>query len=459
MENRKEKNRQVRGAFKRADQKREKVGAKEDRPKENRRKEDRPKENRRKEVRPESEGKPKSGVKCRIDRKCGGCVYLRHTYEEQLAIKEKQVRLLMDGIAKVRPVTGMEDPFHYRNKVNAAFQRKRDGKIVSGIYEEGTHNVIPVTNCLIEDRKADEIIGTIRKLALSFKVRIFDEDHGSGLLRHVMIRRGHVSGQILVILVVASPVFPSKNNFVKALRAAHPEITSVVLNINDKQTSMVLGSRNITLYGKGYIEDTLCGCKFRISPSSFYQINSVQTEKLYGKAIELAELGGKETVFDAYCGIGTIGITASSKAGRVIGVELNKQAVRDAAVNAKLNSISNIRFYADDAGRFLTEMAERGEKADVLFMDPPRSGSTEVFMKAAVDMEPLRIVYVSCDPETMARDLRFLRKEYTVGEIWPFDMFPWTKSIECVTVLTRKSLRKPSAAGRTGQAKKDVKSC
>ena len=395
-----------------------------------------------KTAKPAKVAKPSATSACRIDKKCGGCVYLRHTYEEQLAIKEKQVRCLMEGIAKVRPVTGMENPYHYRNKVNAAFQRKRDGKIVSGIYEEGTHNVIPVSSCLIEDQKADEIIGTIRRLALSFKVRIYDEDHGSGLLRHVMIRRGHVSGQVLVILVVASPVFPSKNNFVKALRAAHPEITSVVLNVNDKQTSMVLGSRNITLYGKGYIEDILCGCRFRISPSSFYQINSVQTEKLYGKAIELAELTGEETVFDAYCGIGTIGITASADAGRVIGVELNKDAVRDAAINAKLNDIPNIRFYADDAGRFLTEMAARGEKADVLFMDPPRSGSTEVFMKAAFEMEPSRIVYVSCDPETMARDLRYLRKNYNVGEIWPFDMFPWTRSIECVTVLKRKNLRK-----------------
>jgi 23S rRNA (uracil1939-C5)-methyltransferase len=378
------------------------------------------------------------GKRCRIDKKCGGCVYLRHTYEEQLAIKEKRVRSFMEGIAKVRPVTGMEDPFHYRNKVNAAFARRRDGKIVSGIYEEGTHNVIPVTSCLIEDKKADEIIGTIRKLAASFKVRIYDEDHGSGLLRHVMIRRGWKSGQVLVILVTASPVFPSKNNFVKALRAAHPEITSVVLNINDRQTSMVLGERNITLYGKGYIEDTLCGHTFRISPSSFYQINSVQTEKLYRKAVELAALTGDETVFDAYCGIGTIGITASPQAGKVIGVELNRQAVRDAAVNAKINAIPNIRFYADDAGRFLAEMAARGEKADVLFMDPPRSGSTEVFLKAASEMEPSRIVYISCEPETMARDLRQLRKDYTIGEIWPFDMFPWTRSIEAVCVLHRK---------------------
>lgn len=375
-------------------------------------------------------------LKCSVSKKCGGCAYLNLSYEEQLKKKEDYVRHMLGGGVKVHPVIGMEDPWHYRNKVSAAFQRRRDGKIVSGIYEEGTHHVIPVTSCLIEDQKADEIINTIRNLIPSFRIRVYDEDRGSGLLRHVLVRVGKTSGQILVILVCASPVFPSKNNFVRVLREKHPEITSVVLNINDRKTSMVLGNRNITLYGKGFIEDTLCGKVFRISPSSFYQVNPVQTEKLYGKAVELAKLTGKETVFDAYSGIGTIGIIASDRAKSVTSVELNPSAVRDAASNARRNGIEKITFYKADAGDFLERMAAEGSRCDVLFMDPPRTGSTEKFMRAAVSVHPSRIVYISCEPETLGRDLKFFRKlGYRAREAWPVDMFPWTKSVETVTVL------------------------
>ena len=215
------------------------------------------------------------------------------------------------------------------------FGRLRDGRIISGIYQEGTHKIVPVDSCLIEDQTADAIIRDIRGLLASFKIKIYNEDSGYGLLRHVLIRRGFATGQVLVALVLASPILPSKNNFVKALRKLHPEITTVVLNVNDKKTSMVLGERNITLYGKGYIEDILCGKTYRISPGSFYQVNPVQTEVLYRKAIELAGLTGRERVLDAYCGIGTIGMTAADQAGEVIGVELNRAAVRDAVSNAQ----------------------------------------------------------------------------------------------------------------------------
>ena len=228
--------------------------------------------------------------------------------------------------------------------------------------------------CLIEDQKADEIIGTIRGMLKSFKIRTYDEDTGFGLLRHVLIRKGFSTGEIMVVLVTASPVFPSMNNFVKALREKHPEITTIVQNINGRGTSMVLGDKEHVLYGKGYIVDELCGCRFRISSKSFYQVNPVQTEILYEKALSLAGLTGQELVVDAYCGIGTIGIIASKAAGKVIGVELNQDAVRDAVNNAKMNGIENIRFYCNDAGRFLVNMAEQGEKADVVIMDPPRSG-------------------------------------------------------------------------------------
>ena len=295
-------------------------------------------------------------------------------------------------------------------------------------------------SCLIEDQKADEIIVTIRSMLRSFKIRVFDEDTGYGLLRHVLIRRGFTTGEILVVLVTASPVFPSKNNFVKALREKHPEITTIVQNINGRSTSMVLGDKEHVLYGKGYIEDVLCGLRFRISSRSFYQINSAQTEKLYGKAMELAGLTGKETVLDAYCGIGTIGLIASKHAGKVIGVELNQDAVRDAVQNAKKNGITNAQFFCNDAGRFMSHMAARGESADVVFMDPPRSGSTEEFIDAVALMQPKRVVYISCGPDTLARDLKvFAKHGYRAKEAWPVDLFGWTGHVETVALLTKKS--------------------
>ena len=286
--------------------------------------------------------------------------------------------------------------------------------------------------------EADAIINDIRGLLKSFKIKIYNEDTGYGLLRHVLIRRGFSTGEIMVVLVLGSPVMPSKNNFVKALRKLHPEITTVILNVNDKRTSMVLGDRETTIYGKGYIEDVLCGLKFRISSKSFYQINPVQTEKLYGKAMELAGLSGTERVIDAYCGIGTIGMVAAKSAKEVIGVELNPDAVRDAVKNAKHNQMKNIRFYQEDAGRFMEKMAALGEKADVVFMDPPRSGSTEQFMKSVVTLAPKKIVYISCDPQTQARDLKYLtRHGYKAMGAYPYDMFPFTKHAENIVLLTK----------------------
>lgn len=375
---------------------------------------------------------------CKAAKKCGGCQYQGIPYEKQLQDKQKAVRQLMQSFCKTTEITGMKDPYHYRNKVHAVFARKKDGTIISGVYEEGTHRVVPVEACQIEDEKADAIINDIRGLLKSFKIKIYNEDTGYGLLRHVLIRRGFSTGEIMVVLVLGSPVMPSKNNFVKALRKLHPEITTVVLNVNDKRTSMVLGDRETTIYGKGYIEDVLCGLKFRISSKSFYQINPVQTEKLYGKAMELAGLSGTERVIDAYCGIGTIGMVAAKSAKEVIGVELNPDAVRDAVKNAKHNQMKNIRFYQEDAGRFMEKMAALGEKADVVFMDPPRSGSTEQFMKSVVTLAPKKIVYISCDPQTQARDLKYLiRHGYKAMGAYPYDMFPFTKHAENIVLLTK----------------------
>ncbi len=377
---------------------------------------------------------------CPNFKKCGGCQYLDMPYEKQLEKKQKELSVLLKPFCKVNPIVGMEHPFHYRNKVHAVMARDRKGNIISGVYKEGTHMVLPVETCLIEDERADAIIQTVRKLLPSFKMKVYDEDTGYGFLRHVLVRTAHRTGEVMVVLVTASPVFPSKNNFVKALRKVHPEITTVVQNVNNRGTSMVLGDKEHVLYGPGFIVDELCGRKFRISSKSFYQINPIQTERLYNLAIEAAGLTGKETVVDAYCGIGTIGLVAAGKAGNVIGVELNRDAVRDAVTNAKMNQIKNIRFYNNDAGKFMVQMASEGAKADVVFMDPPRSGSTEEFIHAVATLAPKRVVYVSCGPETLARDLAWFKKEgYQAVEAWGVDMFPMTVHVETVALLTRKA--------------------
>ena len=374
-------------------------------------------------------------TKCSVSKKCGSCQYQGVPYKEQLAAKQKRMKKLLGKFANVKPIIGMDDPFYYRNK----FDRDKKGNIICGTYEAKTHKVVPIEECMIEDKISQEIIRTIRDMLKSFRIKTYDEDTGYGLLRHVLVRRGFSTDEIMVVLVIGSPIFPSKNNFVKALRKKYPQITTVVLNVNDKKTSMVLGERDIVIYGKGYIRDTLCGCTFRISPQSFYQVNPVQTEILYKTAIEYAGLGRKETVIDAYCGIGTIGLVAAKRAKNVIGVELNPDAVRDARINAKENKITNARFYQGDAGEFMENMAENGEHADVVFMDPPRTGSDKKFMSSVIKLNPSRIVYISCGPETLARDLEYLTKHgYDVRKIQPVDMFSFTDHCENICLLTKK---------------------
>jgi 23S rRNA (uracil1939-C5)-methyltransferase len=376
---------------------------------------------------------------CSYQRGCGGCNILQNSYEKHLEEKQKEVEKLLKKYCKVEPILGMKQPDNYRHKVHVVFDHDRKGNPISGVYEEGTHRVIAVERCLIHNEKADAIISSIRGMLKSFKILTYDEDTGYGLLRHVLIRSGYHSGEIMVVLVLASPIMPSKNNFVKALRMEHPEITTVVVNVNDKHTSMVLGDKEQVIYGKGYIEDSLCGKTFRISPKSFYQVNPAQTEVLYKKAIELADLTGNETVIDAYCGIGTIGLIASDHAKQVIGVELNRDAVRDAVVNAKLNEATNIEFYKNDAGEFMSQMAAKGDTADVVFMDPPRNGSTPQFMDAVAVLKPNKIVYVSCNPVTLERDLEYLTKKgYKAHKAIPVDMFPWTKHVETVVLMSKK---------------------
>ena len=375
---------------------------------------------------------------CPYAKKCGGCDYQGIAYEEQLKKKQSYIRKLMEPYGKVQPIIKMDDPYHYRHKVQAAFDCTRRGQIVAGVYQKNSHDVVDIESCQIENEEADAIIRDVKNMLRSFRIKTYDEDTGYGLLRHVLVRKGYHSGQIMVVLVLADAILPSKNNFVKALRKNHPDISTVVINVNDKRTSMVLGERNITVYGKGYIEDSLLGCTFRISPNSFYQVNPKQTEILYKKAIDCAGLTGKETVIDAYCGTGTIGLIASRSAKQVIGVELNKDAIRDAITNAKRNDIHNVRFYNQDAGEFMVEMAQKGEHADVVIMDPPRTGSDEAFLSSVVRLAPKRVVYVSCGPESLARDLKYLTKHgYRMKECTPVDMFPFTRHVETVVLLSQ----------------------
>ena len=375
---------------------------------------------------------------CSYHKKCGGCEYSGIPYEEQLQKKEKRVTRLLREFGKVEPIVGMSYPYYYRNKVHAVYAQKKNGQVICGTYEKDSHRVVDIESCLLEDKQSTAIIRDIRGLLRSFKIKPYNEDTGYGLLRHVLVRHAHATGEVMVVLVIASPILPSKNNFVKALRQMHPEITTVVLNINGRNTSMVLGDQEKVLYGKGYIVDELLGMRFRISAKSFYQVNPIQTKHLYQCAISLADLSGKERVLDAYCGTGTIGMIASRDAKEVVGVELNRDAVRDAITNAKTNQARNIRFVCEDATEYICKAAANKEHFDVVLMDPPRAGSTKEFVDAVISLAPERVVYVSCNPETLARDLKWFCRAYRVETIRPYDMFPLTGHVETVVQLVRK---------------------
>ena len=382
-------------------------------------------------------------MECRLKaKKCGGCPMLGLDYAEQLKQKEAAVRKLVGKYGPVAPIRGAENPCHYRNKVISTFAAGPGGKLVSGIYAAGTHKVLPVESCLLQDEVLDTVMQAVRAAASTCRYQPYNEDKGTGLLRHCLLRRGVVSGQVMVVVVTAQPVLPGAKNFVRALLAEaekrHVPVTTVVQNYNPRRTSVVLGEEEKVLYGKGFILDTLCGKTYALSPRSFYQINHDQTEVLYGLAVEAARLTGKEVVLDAYCGIGTIGLTASGRAKQVVGVELNRDAVRDAIGNARHNDVKNARFFAADATQWITEAAAAGQRADVIFMDPPREGSTPQFIESVARMAPKRVVYVSCNPETMARDLALLTaKGYRAEGFTPVDLFPQTAHCETVCLLSK----------------------
>ena len=377
---------------------------------------------------------------CPHAKRCGGCQYQGLDYAEQLAKKQAQAEALFGSFAPVAPILGAEEPLHYRNKVHAAFGFDPQRRVVSGVYQPGSHVIVPVGDCLIEDETADRVIAAIRALLPKLKIPVYDERRGSGWLRHVLVRRGFATGELMVVLVAVSPVFKNQKAFLAELLAAFPAIRTVVLNVNDRFGPVVLGPKSKVLCGDGNIEDILCSLRFRLSPTAFYQINSAQCEKLYAKVIEFAALTGAETVLDAYCGVGTIGLCAAAQAKQVIGVELNREAVRDAIANAKLNGVKNAWFTAGDAGEYMEGMLRAGQRPDVVLMDPPRAGSDRRFLDALIRCAPPRVVYVSCGPDTLRRDLEILtRGGYRVEAVQPVDMFPFTEHIETVCLLSKLS--------------------
>ncbi len=369
---------------------------------------------------------------------CGNCQLNRLPYAAQLRRKQERMEALLGRFCPVAPIIGMEDPMHYRSKVHAVLSADRQGRVFSGVYAAGTHHVVPVRSCLIEDERADAVIRTVTELANRYRIPAYDEDARRGLLRHVLVRTGEKTGQIMAVLVAASDRLPHRDELVRDLLAVHPDITSVVLNVNPLRTSAVLGRQDIVLHGSGWMEDELLGLTFRISPQSFYQVNARQAEVLYRTAIGLAGFSGTETLLDAYCGTGTIGLCAAGQVKRLIGVELNRSAAADAAVNAERNGIANAEFHCADAGRFLLRMARKGLCPDTVILDPPRSGSDEAFLSALTDCGCPRAVYISCGPESLARDLQWLTDHgWQALQAVPVDMFPCTEHVESVVSMSR----------------------
>ena len=381
---------------------------------------------------------------CPLFGKCGGCDYVNETYDYELMMKWLREDKLLGRYGRVEKVLSSPSLTGYRCKVQAVCGRDRDGKFITGQYRKGSHHLFPIRSCSLEDGMATAVLQTVRQMATRFSIFPFDEDRGTGDLRHILIRTGWKTRETMVVLVTAKKDFPHKDDFVSAIHQKNPNVVTVVQVINNEKTSMVIpkDSEEIILWGKGYIVDNLCGLDFRISAKSFYQVNPEMAERLYEIAMNMARLRPTDTVIDAYCGTGTIGLVAASRGVKeVIGIESNPDAVKDAKLNAEANGISNARFIVDDASKWLKSAQKEGQKCDVLFLDPPRAGSSEEFLAAAGRMEPEVIVYISCNPETLARDLRYIVRflPYKVLGIQPVDLFPGSESIETVVLLSKKT--------------------
>lgn len=377
--------------------------------------------------------------KCDIYNRCGGCSFQHISYVHQLEIKTIMIANLftskINKNLKVEPCLGMKYPYEYRNKNQIVFGNDPKEKIISGFYEEKSHKIINFSRCLIQDELSDNIVKTIKEIMIKLRLYAYDEDRKFGLIRHVLIKRSFKLNETMVVIITSTDIFPGRSNFMKMLLAKHPNITTVIQNINSRQTSAVLGDKELILHGKGFITDILCGMKFKVSSKSFYQVNPSQTEVLYNEALKMANLSKTDTILDAYSGVGTIGLIASSMVNKVLSVELVKEAHLDAIYNAKMNNIKNVSFFNDDATIFIENIAKRKEKIDVVIMDPPRKGSDERFMKSLIKLQPLKIVYISCNPLTQVEDIKLLLNDYRIIKIQPVDLFAQTSNVENIVLL------------------------
>ena len=378
---------------------------------------------------------------CGVVKRCGGCQLQHMSYEAQLQYKTQQVKDALERIGGLNGVAvhdtiGMEDPWRYRNK--AQFPVGMDGDVMIGFYANRSHEIIDTPQCSIQDAVNDNVIQTVREFIKKYDISVYDENTGKGIIRHIVTRKGFKTGEVMVCIVINGDSLPCGKALVEMLRARTDGLKSVVVNINKKKTNVILGERNIVIFGEEAIYDYIGEFKFRISPLSFFQVNPVQTEVLYGKALEYADLKGDETVFDAYCGIGTISLFLSRKAKKVYGIEIVPQAINNAKENARLNGVKNVEFLVGESEIVIPELYRKGIKADVIVVDPPRKGCDEKLLEVITEMSPEKVVYVSCNPATLARDLKYLSERgYEVREVQPVDMFPQTSHVECVTLMSR----------------------
>ena len=375
--------------------------------------------------------------KCPCATSCGGCSFQNLDYDKEIEYKKKIALQTIKSIAKIEPkdpeIYKMNEPYYYRNKIQVPFGYDKQNRLVYGFYKFKSHDIVPINECVIEDKCHAKILKSAKELLLGFKIKVYNEDERSGLLRHVLIRVGKVSKQIMVVFVVTNLNFPSKRNFVKEFIKLCPEVTTVVFNENSRKTNVILGEKEDVAYGKGFIFDSLLGINFKISSKSFYQVNHDQCEVLYSLAIKKAQLEKSDKVLDAYCGIGTIGLIVSRQVNEVVGVEIVKDAINDAKENAKLNNIKNANFICKDASDYLVE-----NKFDCVFVDPPRKGLDSKFLNSLIESQVKKIVYISCDVGTFSRDISILKRYYNIDSIDFVDMFPRTYHIETVCRLSLK---------------------
>ena len=379
-------------------------------------------------------------VDCITYKRCGGCNMRHIKYEDTLKMKQNAVQSLVNKTLrnkiKVKPTLGMENPLHYRNKAQYPIGINKDGDPVIGVFANRTHEVIPMEKCLIQNPISEEIAKTILEFIKKNKISVYNEKEAKGLFRHIVIKVGIKTNEVMCILVINGNKIPKENELVKTLTQKYPNIKTIVKNINTKNTNVILGKENINIYGNGYIEDKLGEYTFKISPLSFYQVNPIQAERLYNIGVEAAKITKNDTVFDLYCGIGTISLFMAKCAKKVYGVEIVEQAIRDAKENAQINNVDNTEFIAGDTEIVLDDLINnKGITADIVMFDPPRKGLDRNTINNILKIRPKKIVYISCNPATLIRDLALFEEEYEIKTIVPVDMFPWTSHVECCSVL------------------------